>query len=337
MSSRANAQSSDLSPGSMTRPLNENGSRRRLCVPANSPGSRKRTSNPTHIERCRSLHQPWASTQAGFDQPDRPSGPPEPAWLTERRRRSWSAFESAKWPASNKDEEWMRTDARLFKIGEILRQRSSAIDVSAGADALLARGVELGGRVESVPTDGRSFQKLDESILPTKESSSVAWARRSLTEHVTTCSRSAFAREVVSPTYDRFAMLNDAFWTGGVVLHVPKGVRIEKPLHAISRLTGQARLGREQERSSCSKRAPRRRSLMETVVGRHRPPPGFPVPAYTVARSRSLSARALEAPLREPAELERSHVALRPSEGDRRTRKPNCNGPSAPSAPGWRR
>lgn len=39
----------------------------------------------------------------------------EPAWLTEQRQSAWQRFNDTPWP-SNRDEEWMRTDIRMFKL-----------------------------------------------------------------------------------------------------------------------------------------------------------------------------------------------------------------------------
>ncbi|MEN1679978.1 MAG: Fe-S cluster assembly protein SufD [Planctomycetota bacterium] len=156
----------------------------------------------------------------------------EPDWLVNRRRASWQAYQSANWPARN-DEEWMRTDIRLFKLDSFAPSASDA-GQAIGGDWSLSKGVELAGRIESV--DGRAVNsELDESLA----AKGVVFG--GLSEAVTThgdALQKVFDREVVSPGYDRFAMLNDACWTGGVVLYVPKGVRLEKPLHAVSRLSG---------------------------------------------------------------------------------------------------
>lgn len=157
----------------------------------------------------------------------------EPAWLTERRRRSWSAFEKANWP-SNKDEEWMRTDARLFKLDKFASNVAGA-DSAATQPPLLSQGVDLGGRVESV--NGNAIvSELDDELAA--QGVIFGGLGQAVLDHSETL-QTAFDREVVSPTYDRFAMLNDACWTGGVVLYVPKGVKIDKPLHAVSRLSGE--------------------------------------------------------------------------------------------------
>jgi Fe-S cluster assembly protein SufD len=39
------------------------------------------------------------------------------------------------------------------------------------------------------------------------------------------------------PTHDRFSALHAAFWTGGHVLYVPRGVVVDEPLHALSSMT----------------------------------------------------------------------------------------------------
>ena len=154
----------------------------------------------------------------------------EPGWLSGRRHAAWDAFVAADWPARN-DEEWMRTDIRLFKLDKFGIAPSDAEAKSAG---LLAKGVDLGGRVESV--NGRAvMSQLDAEIA--QKGVLFGGLGALAVEHGDRL-QAAFDREIVSPTYDRFAMLNAACWTGGVVLHVPKGVRLEKPLHAISRLSG---------------------------------------------------------------------------------------------------
>ena len=78
----------------------------------------------------------------------------EPAWLTEQRQAAWKTFCERDLP-SQKEEEWMRTDIRLFKLDKF------GIPVEAGGDsakALLDNGVELGGSgssINGISTGGR--------------------------------------------------------------------------------------------------------------------------------------------------------------------------------------
>ncbi len=46
--------------------------------------------------------------------------------------------------------------------------------------------------------------------------------------------RPYFERHVVDPFKDKFSALHAAFWCGGTLLYIPKGVRIEQPLHSLS-------------------------------------------------------------------------------------------------------
>ena len=155
----------------------------------------------------------------------------EPVSFSERRRAAWEAFEEARWP-NQRDEEWMRTDIRLFKLGKFSPLAES--DAQPGAEALLSHGVELGGQVESV--NGRAIaSRLDEDLAAKGvvfgSLSDLAVSHADLVNDL-------MDLEVISPTYDRFSMLNSACWTGGTVLFVPKGVHILKPLHSLARLSG---------------------------------------------------------------------------------------------------
>ena len=71
----------------------------------------------------------------------------EPDWLRELREKAWTEFEALPAP-SQRDEEWMRTDTRLFRWDKFgFPVESSA---SSSAEALLTRGVQLGGQVTAV-------------------------------------------------------------------------------------------------------------------------------------------------------------------------------------------
>jgi Fe-S cluster assembly protein SufD len=155
----------------------------------------------------------------------------EPKWLIEMRRAAWRAFEELPWP-SNRDEEWMRTDIRLFKLDRF-GVPAEAPSGAALPHALLAAGVELGGRVATVNSQPAEAGLADE------------WKRAgvlfgSLDELV--CEhgdvlRPYLERRVVDPFKDRFSALHTAFWCGGTLLYVPKRVTVDEPLHSLSSLT----------------------------------------------------------------------------------------------------
>lgn len=160
----------------------------------------------------------------------------EPAWLLEARRNAFLCFEEMAWP-SRRDEEWIRTDIRLFKPdhfrfpGEVESGLGAVGEVPLRQ--LLAEEVPLGGAVRSL--DSLPFaQNLDadlerqgvvccslESALVTQEQ----WIRPHLTGGSAT------------PSIDRFAALHAAAWSGGAFVHIPRGVVVRKPLYVLNALS----------------------------------------------------------------------------------------------------
>jgi Fe-S cluster assembly protein SufD len=159
----------------------------------------------------------------------------EPGWLTDMRGAAWRRFQELPMP-SVREEEWMRTDIRLFKIDRFgFPEWGGAESESANElpHALLAAGVELGGHVTSLDSH------------PATASLADAWAKRGVlfgsldalvAEHGDLL-RPYFERKVVDPNKDKFSALHAAAWCGGTLLYVPMGVRIDEPLHSLSALS----------------------------------------------------------------------------------------------------
>ena len=151
----------------------------------------------------------------------------EPQWLTARRQEAWTRFQQLEMP-SRSDEEWIRTDIRLFKLDKFgFPPEPESVSMPP---ALLAEGVDLGG--QCVSTDNHSVaSSLDDQ-----------WASQGvlfgsldamLAEHGDLL-RPYFERNLVDPKFDKFSSLNDACWSGGNLLYVPKSVRVDQPLHSLS-------------------------------------------------------------------------------------------------------
>jgi Fe-S cluster assembly protein SufD len=167
----------------------------------------------------------------------------EPDWLLDMRRKAWQRFQALPMP-SVRDEEWMRTDIRLFKLDrfnlpEIDGHRAAS--EFAHPHALLAAGVELSGRAVSMNSHG-VMAELD----PQLASKGVLFGNLAkLVRDHSEQLRPFFERHVVDPDQDKFAALNAASWSGGTLLYVPKNVRIDLPLHSLSAMTaGGVDLGR---------------------------------------------------------------------------------------------
>ena len=154
----------------------------------------------------------------------------EPGWLTDLRNAAWSRFNELAMPTS-RDEEWMRTDIRLFKLDKFAP--SSEIAAIDSPTALLSEGVDLGGRCSSV--DGLSVES---ELSDELSSRGIVFGSfdKVISEHGDLL-RPYFERKLVDPHYDKFSALNAAMFSGGTILFVPKKTTVEQPLHSLSTLT----------------------------------------------------------------------------------------------------
>jgi Fe-S cluster assembly protein SufD len=134
---------------------------------------------------------------------------------------------------SVRDEEWMRTDIRLFKLDRFNLPEPDGHRAAGDfpvPHALLAAGVELGGRAVSMNSHG-----LTAELNPASAAQGVLFGNlaRLVREHGDLL-RPFFERRVIDPNKDKFSALNAACWSGGTLLYVPKNVRLELPLHSLS-------------------------------------------------------------------------------------------------------
>lgn len=163
------------------------------------------------------------------------SGRNEPSWLTERRRQAWQIFQSLDLPAKN-HEEWRRTDLRTFRLEKFQLPTN---DTSSGKlndlpAALLAHDVDLGARTWSLNSQPGETQILDESL--TSQGVLFGSLDTLVAEHPELVQR-WFEKYAIDPATDKFAALNAACWSGGTLLYVPPGVKVEKPFHALSAIS----------------------------------------------------------------------------------------------------
>jgi Fe-S cluster assembly protein SufD len=158
----------------------------------------------------------------------------EPAWMTERREQAWQLFQQMAWP-DRKQEDWMRSDLRGFKLERFAMPIPGSSNTS-GADhhvpQRLSENIQLAGQIETL-NGSLVDQRLD-----------AKWSQRGVVfdelsrcaiEHSDKIKKHLFT--VVDPTQDRFAALHAACWSGGQFLYVPRGVCIDQPLHIAAGLT----------------------------------------------------------------------------------------------------
>lgn len=154
----------------------------------------------------------------------------EPAWLTDIRKAAWQRFETLPWPTT-RDEEWMRTDIRMFKLDKFgLPTNASGVEVPP---PVLNAGVELGGSAACV--DGITIR--DSNLDTDLAAKGVVFGNISslLAEHGELIQKYLF--QLVKGDEDRFAALHQAAFSSGTFLYVPRNVVVEKPIHLFAGLS----------------------------------------------------------------------------------------------------
>ncbi len=150
----------------------------------------------------------------------------EPGWLTDQRRKAWRLFNEKPWPSRN-DEEWRRTDIRLFKLDRFSMESDGDHELPP---AVLVAGVDLAGSCSTM-NGVHQGHELDAEYA--KKGVIFGELADLVREHPEIIQKYLFTR-VIDPGYDRFSALHAAFWSSGVVLYVPRGVVVDRPLHSLA-------------------------------------------------------------------------------------------------------
>ena len=161
--------------------------------------------------------------------PDMMRLPVENELVTNYRKKAWDLYKETPMPTL-KDEPWRRTDLRSLK-GYSLRipAERAYLDYPEVPEELLQplTGDSHGGQVVMMP--GGVEVEIDEEI----EALGVVFTdlRTAEAEHPEVLSK--IMGKVVSPEDGKFAAMSAALVQEGVLLYVPRGVHLDKPLHSL--------------------------------------------------------------------------------------------------------
>jgi len=162
----------------------------------------------------------------------------QPDWLKELRQRAYVAYEELPMP-NRSMEEWRRTELRQFRLLQF-RAWSPHPEQSPQIPSQLASRLATSGSI--VTLNGRKLNsQMDPALV--QQGALIDCLEHSILNGWESLIRNHLF-SVLDWKYDKFAAMHAAFWTGGVFVYVPKGVRLEKPLLHVAALTsGQSDLG----------------------------------------------------------------------------------------------
>ena len=149
--------------------------------------------------------------------------------LDEYRRRAWETFRRLPLPTTA-EEAWRRTDLRTLPADTFRLPAPGAFRDLAPVPAELLRPLTAdrhGGQVVLLPGGSRA------SLDPALFRQNIFFTDLRNAERENPKLVASMAGELVRAEEGKFAALAGAFSQNGVVLYVPKGVRIEAPLHSI--------------------------------------------------------------------------------------------------------
>ena len=166
----------------------------------------------------------------------------EPEWLMARRLDALRVFRDTPSPQRT-DELWRRVELGAFKLDQVIASISPAANIerpgAAAESAAILQASDAPGWMLHV--DGGNVQRHLDPALAAQGVifTDLATAAREHAELL----ESRFMTECVKLNDSYFAALHGVLVRGGVVLYVPKGVTIDAPLRALTRLSAETRIG----------------------------------------------------------------------------------------------
>lgn len=156
----------------------------------------------------------------------------EPAWLHQARLAAGEAFAALPMP-SIREEDWRYTDiSRVLKLEGLAFAEESAPAASvdalpAGLRALIEEAGEASARIVQA---GPSAVLREVPAELVEQGVVITSLETAVREHGEVVQK--YLGTAVTPEDGKFAALNAAFWTGGLFVYVPRGVRVEVPIRA---------------------------------------------------------------------------------------------------------
>jgi Fe-S cluster assembly protein SufD len=161
-------------------------------------------------------------------------------WYARQRQAALKAYQSLPMPGMT-EEAWRRTDIRTFKWDQVHLPVPATRPGKPVPASLLKPlvGAERGGLL--VVADGRPVEAI---LDPRLRRSKVVFTdfRTALRKHEALLKK--YLGKTVPVTDGKFAALAATLADSGLLVYVPKGVRLELPLHSVAWFTGPAHFSR---------------------------------------------------------------------------------------------
>ncbi|MCA8982265.1 MAG: Fe-S cluster assembly protein SufD [Planctomycetaceae bacterium] len=153
----------------------------------------------------------------------------DPDWIVQQRREAFALYQELCRQELD-PEEYRRLDLRVFRPTDFALQGSPVQTHAAeGFTTLMAERADFAGHV----AHGDGFLVRSELAADLSAKGVIFCSLNEAAEQHPDLLREYLMTQAVKPDADRFTAWHAAFWTGGTFLYVPRGVRIQQPLHSL--------------------------------------------------------------------------------------------------------
>jgi len=158
----------------------------------------------------------------------------EPEWFRERRLEAWRIYEQTPFPGK-KDEVWRRTDVSMLELGQLepfaeLAARSEDLANLPAAVRPAVEGTDGRGGLLVHRNSSSGYMHLSDDLAA--KGVILADLGTAVREHPDLL-KEHFGK-LVTPMDGKYAALHYAFFSGGVVVYVPRNVEVELPLQSLT-------------------------------------------------------------------------------------------------------
>lgn len=152
-----------------------------------------------------------------------------PEWLKEHRLRSWKIYQDTPFPAQT-DEAWRRTDIKKLKKEALeIIDYTNYGEVSSVPENYLSQVADQDHGGQIIETDDIAVIRLDGDL----EKSGVIFTDLKTAEKKHPAILQKILGKIVDPKEGKFSSLTNVFARFGILLYVPKGLKVQKPLHSL--------------------------------------------------------------------------------------------------------
>jgi len=162
------------------------------------------------------------------------AGKQEAKFLTKYRNKAWKAYESSELPKTD-EEAWRRTDLRKLETDAL---KVAVIDSEVAVPEELIKPVsdeKPGGQITLTPV------RTEISLAPELAEKGVVFTDLETASIEYPEILEMILGKIIKPDEDKFSAMTAAFSKSGVLLFIPKGVLIEKPLQSLLWAPGEGR------------------------------------------------------------------------------------------------